>query len=60
MERRFCHEEEVSVEKVVSVLQQAEVGVPVVEEIRKAGIREMHFPDTGVIIPCSVCFLNYV
>ena len=32
-----------SVEQIVGVLKQAEVGVPVVEVIRKAGISEQTF-----------------
>jgi hypothetical protein len=37
MKKRF------SVEQIVGVLKQAEVGVPVVEVIRKAGISEQTF-----------------
>jgi len=32
-----------SVEQIVSVLKQAEVGVPVVEQIRKFGISEFRW-----------------
>jgi putative transposase len=39
----FCYEEEVSVEQIVSVLKQAEVGVPIAELIRKVGISEQTF-----------------
>ncbi len=34
-----------SVEQIVGVLKQAEVGVPVAELIRKAGISEQTFSD---------------
>ena len=32
--------------------------VPVVQMVRKFDIREMLFPDTWVIIPCSVWLKN--
>jgi putative transposase len=38
----FCHEEEV-LGRIVSVLKQSEVGVPVAELIRKVGISEQTF-----------------
>ncbi len=42
-----------SVEQIDGALKQPKAGVTVMEGIRKVGIREMVFPDTGVIIPCS-------
>jgi hypothetical protein len=41
-------------ERVIKVLQPAEDVVPVIQMVRNVCIREMLFPDTGVIIPCSV------
>jgi hypothetical protein len=45
-------------ERVIEALQPAEDVVPVVQMVRKADIREMLFPDTWVIIPCSVWLKN--
>jgi putative transposase len=39
----FAMKKKFSVEKIVSVLKQAEVGVPIAELIRKAGISEQTF-----------------
>jgi hypothetical protein len=47
-----------SANQIVGVLKHAEAGVPAVDVIRKTAIREMLFPDTGVIIPCSVRLEN--
>jgi hypothetical protein len=52
MKRKF------SVEQILSVHMQAEVGVPLTKLIRKASIRETQFPDTWVIIPCSIRIWN--
>ena len=40
----------------VEVLKHPRLGV--LEGIRTVGIREMLFPDTSVIIPCSVLLKN--
>jgi putative transposase len=39
----FAMKKKFSVEQIVSVLKQAEAGVPVAELIRKVGIREQTF-----------------
>jgi len=45
----FCvkKKERFSVEQIVSVLKQAEVGVPIAELIRKVGISEQTFYGSG-------------
>jgi len=45
-------------ERVVVALHPAGEVVTVVWMVRKAGIREMIFPDARVIIPCSVLLKN--
>jgi hypothetical protein len=46
------------VEQIDEALKHAKAGATVMEGIRKVGIREMVFSDTGVIIPCLVRLLN--
>ncbi len=52
---RFANEEAaICCRRIVEVLNNPKSRGPVAEVIRIAGIREMPFPDTWVIIPCSV------
>ena len=43
---------------IVEMLERLRLGVPAAVASQKATIREMQFPDTWVIIPCSVRLKN--